>query len=706
MKTIALFIIFLFTVNVYSQSGWEVVYPGVQANSKIFIDVSFMNNETGWVLGTKELRKTTNSGLNWTKFNIAHANNSYRCFFFINENVGWVLESAYLNITSNGGESWQSAYVPTGPKSVFFRDVLTGWMCGANGSISKSTNSGFSWTAVPSGFTDNLNAIAFVNDDIGICGGDWGTILSTTNGGANWSKFTDSYLGFFTAVKFLNPSNVFVSGTGGNIYRSTNGGLNWTPVYVNTSLVTSVRFGYDYTGYAFGSASAMLKSTDFGASWSFQQPPGLFAQVNAASVTQSDHIWAAADSGIIYRSTNLGSTWSESVREYITSTHLNSVSFLNSSTGFAFGNSGIVMKTTNGGSNWQNGNLNSSYSFSSSKFLNSSTGYICGGEGYYMGIVYKTVNGGSSWQQVYLDSAHLNSLSFINENTGWAGGTFGNIIKTTNGGVNWVRTKMNSVSAINSIYFVNAQTGFAGVSGTTNTTGIHKTTDGGANWDRVSIYPTWSMQFIGNTGYAISTYGSIQYLNKSTDLGDNWVNYNTGANSSAKLFFVNNETGWLNSATAFRKTTNGGINWLSQQIPGGQVSVLGLYFLDALTGWGVGQYGGIVKTVSGGIGIQPINSSIPSGYELSQNYPNPFNPMTKLKFSIPLLRGVDGEAGRGVLLKVHDILGKEIAVLVNENLKPGTYEIEWDASGVSSGVYFYSLITNEFTQTKKMVVLK
>jgi hypothetical protein len=104
------------------------------------------------------------------------------------------------------------------------------------------------------------------------------------------------------------------------------------------------------------------------------------------------------------------------------------------------------------------------------------------------------------------------------------------------------------------------------------------------------------------------------------------------------------------------------------------------------------------------IGIEPISSEIPQRYELLQNYPNPFNPVTKLRFSIPLSRGV--AEGRGVLLKVYDILGKEIAVLVNENLKPGIYEIDWNATNTPSGVYFYSLITSDFTQTKKMVVLK
>ena len=104
------------------------------------------------------------------------------------------------------------------------------------------------------------------------------------------------------------------------------------------------------------------------------------------------------------------------------------------------------------------------------------------------------------------------------------------------------------------------------------------------------------------------------------------------------------------------------------------------------------------------IGIEPISTEIPQKYELLQNYPNPFNPITKIRINIPLSRGVS--EGRGVLLKIYDVLGKEIAVLVNENLKPGIYEIDWNAENIPSGVYFYSLITTEFTRTRKMVVLK
>ena len=98
------------------------------------------------------------------------------------------------------------------------------------------------------------------------------------------------------------------------------------------------------------------------------------------------------------------------------------------------------------------------------------------------------------------------------------------------------------------------------------------------------------------------------------------------------------------------------------------------------------------------IGIEPISTEIPKRFELFQNYPNPFNPMTKLKFQMP-------KSGFTKLV-VFDVTGKEISILVNENLKPGIYEIDWNAENIPSGVYFYSLITNEFTQTKKIVVLK
>jgi hypothetical protein len=106
-------------------------------------------------------------------------------------------------------------------------------------------------------------------------------------------------------------------------------------------------------------------------------------------------------------------------------------------------------------------------------------------------------------------------------------------------------------------------------------------------------------------------------------------------------------------------------------------------------------------------GISGNGNNIAKEFELMQNYPNPFNPVTKIKFDIaPLLRGV-GEA-RGVFtsLKVFDITGREIKTLVNEKLNPGTYEVTFDGSNLSSGVYFYKIRAGEYSETKRMILTK
>lgn len=113
----------------------------------------------------------------------------------------------------------------------------------------------------------------------------------------------------------------------------------------------------------------------------------------------------------------------------------------------------------------------------------------------------------------------------------------------------------------------------------------------------------------------------------------------------------------------------------------------------------MGAYGG---KGSAYIGIKKTGTTIPEGYELGQNYPNPFNSSTIIKFQIANV----GQSSQTVILKIFDITGKEVATLVNEYLKPGTYEVRFDASDFSSGVYFYIMSSGEFNETKRMILLK
>ena len=90
-------------------------------------------------------------------------------------------------------------------------------------------------------------------------------------------------------------------------------------------------------------------------------------------------------------------------------------------------------------------------------------------------------------------------------------------------------------------------------------------------------------------------------------------------------------------------------------------------------------------------------------FSLEQNYPNPFNPTTKIKYTVPL---DEKRKTQDVNLKVYDVLGNEVTVLVNEQKEAGYYEVDFNASSFASGVYFYQLKTGPFLETKKMLLLK
>ncbi len=292
---------------------------------------------------------------------------------------------------------------------------------------------------------------------------------------------------------------------------------------------------------------------------------------------------------------------------------------------------------------------------------------------------------------------------FLDSLNGWAGGDSTNFLKTTNGGNNWIPISNLNNKYVYKILALNLNKIFA--------IGINTfllSNNGGYNWNSVLETPTTcnDICFVNDmTGWA-STFGTEMFL-KSTNGGLNWFTIppNMGWPFGRILFF-NENTGWAVSGNSAYRTTNGGYNWL-----GSQITLYGPFnsidFINIYTGWAVGEFGLIYKTTNGGlIPVSNISSEVPKSYALYQNYPNPFNPITKVKFEIPLSRGVS--EGRGVLVRliIYDILGREIAVLVNESLSPGTYEVTWDASNFPSGVYFYQLMADDFVETKKMVLIK
>lgn len=395
-----------------------------------------------------------------------------------------------------------------------------------------------------------------------------------------------------------------------------------------------------------------------------------------------------------------------------TNGNLRSVYFVNVNTGFIVGDVSssqtLVLKTTNGGNSWESQSPVSPTGkvLRCVFFTDANIGYCCGADGFLFGtgsgVIFKTTNSGINWSVNYSNFSHgLTAIHFVNANTGYTVGLFKNstspLLKTTNAGQNWTITASISFYRMFCVYFYDAQTGWAaGESGA-----IIKTTNGGINWSAQTSGTTsnlTSIQFIdAMTGYVT---GLDSRVRNTTNGGQTWnLLYNQGLCGLYSIKFSNSLTGWVCGCEgAINGTTNSGSNWLLQSFAT-TTYLYSISFPSASTGWAVGAGGRILKTTSGGVtAIQPISNEIPEKFSLSQNYPNPFNPTTKIMFAIP--------NNSFVRLNVYDAIGRKIEILVNEHMDAGIYEAVWDGGNYSSGIYYYKFTAGEYSEARKMVLIK
>jgi hypothetical protein len=353
----------------------------------------------------------------------------------------------------------------------------------------------------------------------------------------------------------------------------------------------------------------------------------------------------------IVKSTNNGSDWIMSLGYTFNESLLEFNNIL-----FAGIQQQGVWYTTNNGNNWIPTNLNSGfYAYPLGKFANKIfTGLITSN------TTYSSTNLGQNWVFSYESSPNCyetrGNLFYI--------GTFNGIYTSSDTGKTFQYRAFVS-NSISSLKVKDDTTFYAGVKITSVMQGgLYRAWDEGIHW-----YPT-----------------SLLNVNvNSIDINGNY----TFAGTDSGVFV----------------SSNNGLNWRnkSEGLPAlhavNKILVSNGYIFAGIFDGGIYRRG-----VSEIIGIQNISTEIPASYSLSQNYPNPFNPKTKIRFDIPLdsrFRGNDK-----VVLKVYDVMGREVQTLVNERLQPGTYEATFDGSTLNSGVYFYKLTTDGFTETKRMILLK
>lgn len=370
------------------------------------------------------------------------------------------------------------------------------------------------------------------------------------------------------------------------------------------------------------------------------------------------------------------------------------ICFLDSNIGFA--GSGFsasikkIMKTTDSGNSW-NDLLVTNNAITRIYFYNYSLGLAIGENG----TLYKTTDSGGNWILFPLgETETFRGIYFYNEQKGWGCIGADKIIRTTDGGNNWISSFTPGAVANYDIEFVNELIGF--------TVGVYArmytSTDGGAAWNEVTAPLAASMFdiefFDQSNGIIVGGSG----VARTTDGGNMWSQIlNTGGTQLNSVCTSGNKFAWAVGQDKIYYTSNSGDTWTSQSFTPysylQQVSCA-----DSVNVWVLGDRK-LYRTSTGGVTI--VNDEvtlIPEGFLLSQNYPNPFNPTTTITYEIP-------ERGY-VILKVYDILGREVTTLVNEEKPAGIYEVQFIGNELTSGIYFYQINAGEYSETKKMILLR
>lgn len=378
-----------------------------------------------------------------------------------------------------------------------------------------------------------------------------------------------------------------------------------------------------------------------------------------------------------------------------------------------------VYKTTNGGANFVNatGNLTGGEIYAGC-MVDANTFLVGDGPASGTANVKRTTDGGTTWTVVLT--------------TGGAGGFFNGIVKaatnpnfivaqsdafagtaamfvTTNGGLNWTLQNMTGVGftigSLPAVFCIDNQ--FYG-SGASTAPRIGVTTNGGTTWTGypISVTGTFTSGVAFNNdklnGLGISS-ASYPNISRTTNGGVNWTTLSTGGTGTSTLNVLRWVPGtnicFLATSLGIMMTTNNGTSFVTQTTS----SITGFFDISVqnnsgtMNGYAVAGDGSVVKFTSL-VAVDPTNTTTPSTFALEQNYPNPFNPSTTIKYSVPVSGNVS--------IKVYNSIGVEVMTVVNGNHVAGNYVENVDLSGLSSGIYFYTLTSGDFKDTKKMMLVK
>ncbi len=678
MKIVTSLLFLTLAASAYTQSNWVEIYS---ANSEQLPAKTFYLNQTHvWGINGGAIHFSGDGGKHWdVQYEKPQFN--FLDLFFVDEMNGWIVGWSEVLHTWDGGESWEYQSLPNplglDVNAVCFINPDTGWIAGSYQTIYVTHNGGENWSVQHQYDLEGhywLWEIAFWNELYGcavggkLTGGDTGIIMNTVDGGANWTISLPEQSDELNAVQFIDQDTIWAGDRGGYLYRSTDAGANWE-LYTQVNGMGGDHL-QDFHFFDHSHAMAILEPWQ----WAFTEDAwqnyetgiiGLyhrfshltFNALNQGMMSGYGNFWLTLDSA---------ETW-----EY-QNVMFSCLDFPEENVGWAgtISPDDKLYHSTSGGVDWESIESPDQSPILCIDFISTDVGYLGTESG-----LFKTNDGGEEWININLPAAidSIKKLQAIGSDTIFALAKNNLFMKTYDGGQSWDYTDDFETDYLNDLHFRSGQWGsLVGAYGFTATT-----QDGGNSWDVtiINVLNPVSVWFINDQkGYCISFYDSVY---KTIDGGHNWAPIDKKTFRAVDITFADEYTGWIAEGHQISKTTDGGATWEAEFVlPGTDVYkyIMDLSAVNDQTAYFCTSEGKIYKydyTTSTGQKDQ---------YRELQCYPNPATNNTEIFYDRPFT----GDES----VELHLITGESVCSF-SFHYKAG--KIVLDISRLESGIYIFTI---------------
>lgn len=641
------------------------------------------------------LYRSTDTGITWLQCAGIHwLYNGPNIKCGNNENI-YVGSHWGVHRSTDSGETWtlQNNGLQIGGSTPYVRINIsnTGILVAATPSgIFKSTNNANSWDTISSIGATNIaiNSLGYIYADKYRADPylKLDTLYRTINNGVSWEALKP----WSELLIFISPTDDAIVLAAANYsegyFLSNDFGLTWTSIITgNSPLCMSYNGNGSYFMGTYG--VGILKSNSLTGSW---QPsnigfPGSVTKVSSI-ISNSGKLFAATRSFGLFASTDNGNSFTK------ISPGLNEINKLSAtSNGYMFAMYGTIFRSTDLGITWSYyPPPHVLYDLQPYSLCTSGSIILTGGKRYAIADAEldQSTDNGESWEEVLsiTGTPDQDEFKVIALKMNFDSTALGCVEKRHNINPPWPTWQY--------------------------TYAIIRSTDYGLSWtssdyiyDQIHDF-AWNYS---NEVFAITSQGLI----KSTDAGLSW-NYTTGTLPTLDLrsLVISYDNiiyiGTGNSGIIYSDDNGNSWNTLNQGMTDtviNSIYISPLGFLFAGT-----ENDGVFRSIDPITSVENPTGILVQIYKLYQNYPNPFNPVTKIKYTIPSVETRHASSLQIVTLKIYDILGREIASLVNKEIRQGRtageYEVEFNGSNLPSGIYFYQLKAGQYSETKKMILLK